>query len=186
MKKNLIRAAVVTAFAATSVLSLSGCVGSNAVTAKLMQFNVEVVDNRYGRAGVNLLLAPIYAITFAVDYVVVNSVEFWAGKNPVNGKPHIFDTKTKTMIEVNDELDPSLTEAPLDPITKVEHGKKEVYSAQVNAIDENTLSFDIVYSNGDKVTLRGEKEGEMISFYMDDELITTASMAELEAFANKA
>ncbi|WP_155487383.1 DUF3332 family protein, partial [Vibrio campbellii] len=27
--------------------SLSGCVGSNAVTGKLMKFNVEVVDNRY-------------------------------------------------------------------------------------------------------------------------------------------
>ena len=37
--------------------ALTGCIGSNAVTGKVMKFNVEVVDNRYARSGVNFLLA---------------------------------------------------------------------------------------------------------------------------------
>ena len=54
MKKTFIKVVAMTAVA----ISLSGCVGSMAVTGKLMQFNVEVVDNRYARAGVNFLLSP--------------------------------------------------------------------------------------------------------------------------------
>lgn len=183
MKKNLVKAAVVTAISAAMVLPLSGCVGSNAVTAKVMQFNVEVVDNRYARAGVNLLLSPVYAFTVAVDYVVFNSIEFWAGKNPINGKPHIFDTKTKTMIEVNDELDPSLHDAPLSSVGQP--AEKAVHSAQVVEIDENTLDFNIVYSNGEKVTLRGIKENNLVAFYLDGELVTKTSMSELQSFAMK-
>ncbi len=163
--------------------SMSGCIGSNAVTAKLMKFNVEVVDNRYARAGVNLLLAPIYGITMAADYVVFNSIEFWAGKNPLNGKPHIFDSKVKTMIDINKDLDPSLTDAPMDPISKVEASEKEVYSAKVSEVNESTLDFEIVYTNGESVTLRGEKDGDMVSFYLDGTLITKASMTELQEFS---
>jgi len=41
-----------------------------------MKFNIEVVDNRYARAGVNLLLAHVYAISMAADYIEFNSIEF--------------------------------------------------------------------------------------------------------------
>ena len=68
MKTTITKAVAVAAI----VMSLAGCVGSNAVTGKLMKFNVEVVDNRYARAGVNFLLAPVYALTFAADYIVFN------------------------------------------------------------------------------------------------------------------
>lgn len=92
---------------------LSGCVGSNAVTGKLMEGNVKAVDNRYARAGLNMLLAPVYGLTVSADYVVFNSIEFWSGTNPINGKQHIFDSKVDAVIEVNDQLDPALREAPL-------------------------------------------------------------------------
>lgn len=67
-----------------SLVTLFGCVGSNAVTGKLMEFNVKAVDNRYARGGLNMLLAPAYGITVAADYIVFNSLEFWTGKNPIN------------------------------------------------------------------------------------------------------
>ena len=90
MKTTITKAVAVAAI----VMSLAGCVGSNAVTGKLMKFNVEVVDNRYARAGVNFLLAPVYALTTAADYIVFNSIEFWAGKNPLTGAPHILIVKS--------------------------------------------------------------------------------------------
>lgn len=182
MKKNIVRLAVMTALTVGLASTLTGCIGSNAVTAKVMKFNVEVVDNRYARAGVNLLLAPVYGISVAVDYVLFNSIEFWAGKNPLNGKPHIFDTKVKTMLEVNDELDPSLTEAPIDPITKTDMAEKQVYTAQVTPIDEDTLEFNITYNTGETALLRGEKDGEVVSFYMNDEFVTKVSMEDLNAY----
>jgi len=182
MKKNIVRMAIMATFTAGLAGTLTGCIGSNAVTAKVMKFNVEVVDNRYARGGVNMLLAPVYAITVAVDYVLFNSIEFWAGKNPLNGKPHIFDSKVKTMIEVNDDLDPSLKEAPIDPISKVNAAEKEVYTAQVTPIDENTLEFNLTFNTGETALLRGEKDGEMVSFYMNDEFVTKVSMNDLNAY----
>lgn len=182
MKNNIVKMAVMATLATGLTGTLTGCIGSNAVTAKVMQFNVEVVDNRYARGGVNMLLAPVYAITVAVDYVLFNSIEFWAGKNPINDKPHIFDSKVKTMLEINDDLDPSLTEAPLDPITKVDAIEKEVYTAQVTPLDENTLEFNITYNTGETALLRGEKDGEMVSFYMNDEFVTKVSMDDLSAY----
>lgn len=183
MKKSLVKAAVMTTLTIGVAGSLSGCIGSNAVTAKVMQFNLEVVDNRYARGGVNMLLAPVYALTVAVDALVFNSIEFWAGKNPLNGKPHIFDTKTKTMMEINKDLDPSLRDAPLDPISKVESEEKAVYSVQANPVNENTIDYNIVYTNGEKAVLRGEKNGEVVSFYMNGELVTTTTIDEMKAYS---
>lgn len=181
MKSTITKIAIVSTLAA----AMTGCIGSNAVTTVVMKFNLEAVDNRYARGGLNILLAPVYALTVATDAIVFNSIEFWAGQNPINKKSHIFDTKTKTMMNINQDLDPSLTDAPLDPLTNTKTTGKEVYSAEMAPVNENTLDFHIVYTNGDKATLRGEKEGELVNFYMDGEFVTTVSIEELEQHAAK-
>lgn len=172
MKNIIVKSVALTALA----FSLTGCIGSNAVTGKVMEFNVEVVDNRYARAGVNFLLAPVYGITTAADYVVFNSVEFWSGKNPINGKPHIFDSKVKTHFEVNDDLDPSLRDAPVDL-----SNNRTMESGEMVQIDENTIEMNIVYTNGDKARLTGIKDGENISYFMDGELVSQTTMAQLHS-----
>jgi hypothetical protein len=160
--------------------ALTGCVGSNAVTGKVMKFNVEVVDNRYARAGVNFLLAPVYGITTAADYVVFNSLEFWTGKNPISGAPHVFDTKTDTHFKVNDELDPSLKEAPVAPLSN----NRTIKTGEMIQIDENTIQMDIVYNTGESATLTGIKEGQDVSYYMNGELVSQTTISELEALNN--
>lgn len=171
MKNIALKVIGLTALAA----SLTGCIGSNAVTSKVMEFNVEVVDNRYARAGVNFLLAPVYGITTAADYVLFNSVEFWTGKNPINGKPHIFDSKVDTKFKVNDDLDSSLTEAPIDELSN-----RTIQTGEMRKVDENTIQMDIVYNNGETATLTGIKEGDNVSYYMDGELVSQTTMTELE------
>jgi hypothetical protein len=174
-----VKSAVIKLSAATAcVLALSGCVGSNAVTGKLMEFNVKAVDNRYARGGLNMLLAPVYGLTVAADYVIFNSLEFWTGENPINGKPHIFDTKMDTYIEINDQLDPSLKDAPVSPLTQ----NKLIEQGQLKSIDENTIQMDFTYNSGEKATLVGIKSGEEVSYYLDGELISQTSLSELEAY----
>ncbi|WP_019027642.1 hypothetical protein [Colwellia piezophila] len=49
------------------------------------------------------------------------------------------------------------------------------------------LQFNITYNTGETALLRGEKDGEMVSFYMNDEFVTKVSMADLNAYVeNKA
>lgn len=171
MKKFCMKAVGLAVVAA----SLSGCIGSNAVTGYVMKFNLEVVDNRYARGGVNMLLAPVYALTVAVDALIFNSIEFWAGKNPINGKPHIFDTKTKTMMNINDDLDPSLKEAPLDPISM-----REVEKSTFETIDENTIEMHVTYNNGDKAVVTGVRDGENVSYYYNGELVAETTLGQLQ------
>ena len=143
-----------------------------------MEFNLKAVDNRYARGGLNMLLTPVYGLTVAADYVIFNSLEFWTGKNPINGKPHIFDTKVETYIEVNDQLDPSLKQAPVSPLTQ----NKLIEQGQLKSIDENTIQMEFTYNSGEKGTLVGIKSGEEVSYYLDGELISQTSMSELEAY----
>jgi len=182
MKNNFLKTAMLTLFITPLVGGLSGCVGSNAVTEKLMQFNVSAVDNRYARGGLNLLLAPVYGLTMSADAIVFNALEFWSGKNPLNEKTHVFDTKTDTMLNINDDLDPALREAPLDPLTYTEGATKAVHSTYIEAVNANTLDFHLTYTNGDKALLRSEKSGQSIHFYMDGEWVTSTSLDELHAY----
>ncbi|MBM7035325.1 DUF3332 domain-containing protein [Vibrio ulleungensis] len=171
MKNIALKVIGLTALAA----SLTGCVGSNAVTGKVVKFNIEVVDNRYARAGVNFLLAPVYGITTAADYVLFNSLEFWTGSNPLNGNPHIFDSKVDTKYKINDDLDPSLTDAPIDELSS-----RTIQTGEMHKIDDNTIQMDIVYNNGDTAILTGVKDGEQVSYYMDGELVSQTTISELE------
>lgn len=164
---------------AAVAVTLSGCIGTNAVTAKVMGFNLRVVDNRYARGGINMLLAPVYALTAVADAIVFNSIEFWAGTNPLNGKPHIFDSKVKTMYDINDDLSPALKEAPL---SKLNSSEREVSLVQMKQVNETTLEFYITYTSGEKAVLRGQKLGNIVAYDMDGELLTTTTMDELETF----
>ena len=182
MSKATTKKVVMVAIVASLTSSLSGCIGSFAVTDKITQFNVEVVDNRYARGGVNILLLPIYALTFAVDLVVVNSLEFWTGTNPLNGEPHIFDSKGKTQYQMNDGLSPSLKRAPFKPISQTTTPEKSVYSVKVNPVNEKTIDYNIVYSNGEEAVLRGEKMGDIVTFTLNGEFVTTSSINDLTAY----
>ncbi|MCK5819734.1 MAG: DUF3332 family protein [Psychromonas sp.] len=179
MKNKLVKAVVMATLTASITSTLSGCVGSNAVTGLVMKFNLKAVDNRYARGGLNMLLAPVYALSLAADALVFNSIQFWAGKNPIDGKPHIFDTKVKTMLKVNDHMGKSLQKAPID-LGLI--STKRVYSTQMVKVNESTFDMNIVYTNGDTAVLRGEKSGDIITYYMDGKKIITTTVDKLKAF----
>ncbi|MDC5839507.1 DUF3332 domain-containing protein [Vibrio europaeus] len=177
MKSNALKIAIVTAL---GLSSLTGCMGQMATTGIVSKFNLEVVDNRYGRAGMFILLSPVYGIAGAADLFVINSIEFWTGKNPVSGKsPAVVDTPTKNYIKVNDKLDNSLKEVPLASNSEIDH-------ATMNQIDADTLQMDVTYANGSKQMLRGERLAEGVAFYLDDQYVTTASNIELTDYVASA
>lgn len=157
---------------------VTGCVGSNFTTKKLMEFNVKVVDNRYARGGVNFLLAPVYGFTTLADYFVVNSIEFWTGTNPFDGTPHIFDSKVETMIDINGDLDPSLRDAPIDPLTY-----HNIEDSQIRTLDENTIEMEVTFVDGTSSTVKGVKNDTRIQYFVDGEFVSETSVEALtEAF----
>ena len=177
MKKNALKLAVV---AGLGLTSLTGCMGQMATTGLVSKFNLEVVDNRYGREGMFLLLSPVYGIASVADLFIFNAIEFWTGKNPISGKsPAVVDTPTKNYIKVNDSLDSSLKEVPLSNNSNIDH-------ATMQQIDENTMQMDISYIDGTTKTLRGEKSEDSVAFYLDDQYVTTVSNDELNNYVSAA
>ncbi|MDG2049336.1 MAG: DUF3332 family protein [Myxococcota bacterium] len=81
------RIAVMTALTLFA-LSSTGCIGSMALTGKVRQFNMEVSPKPWPREGVFVLLyvLPVYPFAGAADLLVVNSIEFWTGTNPISEK----------------------------------------------------------------------------------------------------
>ena len=160
--------------------SLSGCIGQMGTTQMVTKANLSAVDNRYGRAGLFVLLSPVYGVASIADLFIFNTVEFWTGTNPITGKsPAVADTPVDAIFKVNKKLDKSMTEVPLASAQQ-----SDIQSAQIRQLDNNTLEMSVAYRNGDNAVLRGEKAGDEVNFYLDDLLITTVSVDELSQYAS--
>lgn len=138
-----------------------------------MKLNLSAVDNRYARAGLYVLMSPVYGVAAAADLFIFNSIEFWTGTNPISGKsPAVADTPMSAVIKINQKLDKDLTTAPI-----------KISAADVQQINDKSLEMSVAYADGSTQVLRGEKEGEMVNFFLNDEFITAVSVEELNEYA---
>lgn len=77
-----------------SALSLQSCIGSFTLTNKVLSWNRQV-----GNKFVNELVffafwvLPVYEVTSIADLVVLNSIEFWSGNNPLTASVKAIDTE---------------------------------------------------------------------------------------------
>jgi hypothetical protein len=75
-----------------SVISLSAmltaCFGKFALTRKIYEWN-DSFDNKFLKTllfyGLNII--PVYGIGGAVDFFILNLIEFWTGSNPLSMAP---------------------------------------------------------------------------------------------------
>lgn len=91
MKK--IKIAVSALLIAGSSLVFTSCIGSFPLTSRVMEWNKEV-----GSKFVNELvfiafwILPVYEVSALADLVVLNSIEFWSGENPLTSSVKAVDT----------------------------------------------------------------------------------------------
>ncbi|MBQ2951911.1 MAG: DUF3332 domain-containing protein [Prevotella sp.] len=79
MKKIAIKAMIL--FMA-GTMTMSSCIGSFGLFNKLLSWN-KGISNKFVNEVVFFILTPVYGITYFIDAVVLNSVEFWTGENPI-------------------------------------------------------------------------------------------------------
>ena len=81
MKKLYLKVAVI--LLAGSCL-FSSCIGSFSLFNKYAAWQRDMTDNKFVNAIVGFLLMPIAGtISLAVDWLVLNTIEFWSGDNPM-------------------------------------------------------------------------------------------------------
>lgn len=82
MRKRYISIAVILSLAVS--IPLTSCIGSFSLTKDVMKWN-----NQVGSKFVNELvffafwILPVYQVTALADLIVLNSIEFWSGSNPM-------------------------------------------------------------------------------------------------------
>jgi len=80
MKKRFMIMATATVLGG-SVL-FSSCIGSFALSNKFLAWN-KTIDSKFVNEILFVIFTPAYAITMVADVLVLNSIEFWSGNNPV-------------------------------------------------------------------------------------------------------
>ncbi len=90
MKRTVIT--VATVIALCSSMLFTSCIGSFKLTNKLLGWN-----NNIGNKFVNELvfiafwILPVYEVSGLADLLVINSIEFWSGSNPVAKGKKVID-----------------------------------------------------------------------------------------------
>ena len=122
-------------------LSLSGCLGHNALVSKALKFNLSAADSRWGREGlfVGMWIVPVYPLFTLADVLVLNSVEFWSGKNPMNGRMAVVDI-------------------PKSEVQKL--GLDAIQYARIERLTDTTAALYVRFENGDRVTFDVLRDGD--------------------------
>ncbi len=67
-------------------LLLPGCLGPNNLQNSLQNWNADVTDQDWlaETIYIGLHILPVYPIAYLGDVVVVNTIDYWSGANPIN------------------------------------------------------------------------------------------------------
>ena len=98
MKKRLIPVALI---AAISIPVFTSCIGSFALTNKLLSWNKSIGSKIVNElVFIGFWILPVYEVSALADILVINSIEFWSGSNPrASGKKVIDGQDGRYIVE---------------------------------------------------------------------------------------
>lgn len=90
MKKHYLRVAVL--LTVISSFAMTSCIGNFNLTRKLLAWN-KTVGNKFVNelVFVGFCALCVYPVSAIADLVVLNSIEFWSGKNPVEASTKVIE-----------------------------------------------------------------------------------------------
>lgn len=149
MKKRFFSVAAILALA--SSILFSSCIGSFNLSNKLLNWN-HSIDSKFVNelVFVALWIVPVYEICFLADILVINSIEFWSGNNPVDVS-EVKQVQGKNGIMYTIET------------------QKDGYHIE----DENGVEMNLVYDKDTKTwSVATETEEHKLFKYEDDNNVT--------------
>jgi hypothetical protein len=162
MKKNLFKQVVVLLLVATMAMMSVGCYGSFNLTKKVYNWNGSL-GNKWVVEVVFLAcyVVPVYGIAGFIDVVILNSIEFWTGRNPMASKINSDDGTTVTFNQEKNEM--TISYAGKSFTISREEGKSTVKDAE-----GNILAYAVSDANGNMNIV--DVNGKVLSTYSSEEV----------------
>lgn len=124
-------------------MPLQSCLGSFSLTNKVLTWNREV-GNKY----VNELVffafwvLPVYELTLAADMLVLNSIEFWTGENPVVSETKVVDGKDAQYLVQSDATGYTITNLSDKSVVRFNFDASDhSWSLETNGSEYKFMSF---------------------------------------------
>ena len=165
MKKRSFKVA---AILLSATLLTSSCIGSFGLFNKYEKWQCSMTSNKYVNGIVGLILQPIVGgVCLFVDALVLNTIEFWTGNNPVtastiqkvqgqDGRYYAVKT-TKNGYEVK---------APTGEVTYFTHNQKnDSWSITQNGVTKEIFRFNqdgtiqVTMQDGQKMNVGNDEAG---------------------------
>lgn len=156
-----------------SSVALTSCIGSFGLTNKVLAWNKQLTNNNFVNEliFIGLHIVPVYEVSVLADALVINSIEFWTGDNPVavgtvkevkgeNGKYLVTTTKEGYTITKEGE------EAPIE--------LKFDEKAQSWNVISNGESYEIMKMNGNGTVDLNMQNGSYMNVNMDAQGVMAA------------
>lgn len=127
---------------------LSGCLGQNALFNKVQDWNATASEEEFVNQGISFVFwwLPVYGLTLLGDIIILNSVEFWSGTNPITGEAARVKLQKASTQVIEDGLGNSAT------LTYLPDGSIEVLEQR----NGRHYSYRLDRAESDAVTLTGE------------------------------
>lgn len=123
-----------------SAVLFNSCIGSFGLTNNILDWNKKV-----GSKWVNELvffaawIVPVYEISIFADAVILNTIEFWTGSNPVAQIDKTIEGQNGTYMVKSNENGYSITDVNNGTVTILNYdNNRNTWSATVNG---NTIDF---------------------------------------------
>lgn len=152
---------LLTVTALASSLMFSSCIGSFGLTNKLLSWNKNI-DSKFVNELVFIAfcIVPVYEISALADILVLNSIEFWSGSNPVADAGSVKNIETKDghyAIETKKDGYHIQKEGEENAIDLVFDEKTQTWSVEAEGESTKLLSF----KNNDEVVMYLPNGNEM-------------------------
>lgn len=141
MKKKCLSVAVVLAIG--SSMLFTSCIGSFALTNKVISWNQQV-----GSKFVNELvffafwILPVYELSALADILVINSIEFWSGTNPMSASTKVIQGEDGRYLVKCDKTGYTITSERDKSVVRFNFNQEEnSWAIEANGVSNTFMTF---------------------------------------------
>ena len=163
-------------------MMLSSCIGSFSLFNQYAAWQKDMTSNKFINAIVGFVLMPIVGgVALTVDAVVLNTIEFWTGENPVAqnvGKTQMIKGDDGLLYAVKTLRKGYEIKAPNGQVTLLTYNKRD----DSWSISQNGVTKEIFRFNEDGKSIKVVMNGEDRNFTLNEQGVNNAEMAAHEGW----